>query len=73
MSIMDEYRQKVNDRLQGRDVQKIIDKMIEDTEDLILRELGMPEGMVQSNDDQMLETTEIIAEEVMRVYFQWKG
>lgn len=66
---VENYKNLVHDRLQGRDVEKAVEIMTMAAEDVIIDEIGMPEGWDTENEDHQAMLLDIVAEQMIKIYF----
>ena len=62
-------RNLVHERLEGRDIEKAVWELIEKAEDVCIDEVGMPVGWDVENEDHKVAFLDMIARELTEIYF----
>lgn len=70
---LENYKNQVIDHLRGRDIQKAVGELIEKAEDVIIDEVGMPDGWSTENEDHQMAMLDIVAEQLIKQYFTFNG
>ena len=66
---VENFKNLVLDRLQGRDIQEAVNQLIERAEEVCMDEVGMPLGWETDNEDHQMMFYDIIAEQLILEYF----
>lgn len=69
---VENFKNLVFERLEGRDIQKAVDELYQKTEDVIIDEIGMPLGWETDNDDHQAMFFDMVAEQLIKAYFSGK-
>lgn len=66
---INEYRWQVRDRLEGRDIQKLVEELIYQSQDVIIDEVGGWAGMDIEDELHQDLVYDIVMEQLIKVYF----
>ncbi|WNO27758.1 hypothetical protein SEA_HUWBERT_111 [Microbacterium phage Huwbert] len=69
---VENFKNLVFDRLEGRDIQEAVQELIEKAEEVCMDEVGMPLGWETDNEDHQMMFYEIVAEQLIAAYFKGK-
>ena len=69
---IENYKNLVFERLEGRDIQEAVFELIQKAEDVCIDEVGMPDGWYPDNEDHQMAFFDIVAEQLKRAYFSDK-
>lgn len=70
---VENFKNLVFDRLEGRDIQAAVDELIEKAEEVCMDEVGMPLGWETDNEDHQAMFFEMVAEQLILAYFTPKS
>ena len=61
------------ERLEGRDIQEAVSELIEKAEDVCRDDVGMPFGWETDNEDHQMMFMDMVAEQLIKAYFTPKA
>jgi hypothetical protein len=66
---VENFKDLVFERLEGRDIQKAVEELLQKAEDAIIDNVGMPYGWSTDNEDHQMAVLDIVAEQLIKAYF----
>lgn len=66
---IENYKNLIEERLEGRDLEKAVAELTQKVEEVILDEVGMPEGWEVDNEDHQMMFYDMVAEALAKMYF----
>lgn len=70
---VENFKDLVFERLEGRDIQKAVEELLQKAEDVIIDTLGMPYGWSTDNEDHQMAVLDIVSEQLIKAYFTPKA
>lgn len=66
---VEDFKARVFNRLQGRDVEKMVEALMEKAEDVCIDDVGMPSGWEVDNEDHQMMFFDLVWEQLRLAYF----